>query len=85
MTQLLAADDQKHRAKEHQGHQQPCETALGVENQVDAEHQHADETADDGAEESVAAVELGLFQIAAHAKNGTDAGKGRTAIQEIID
>ena len=81
----LAQQNQRHGADEHQGHQQQRVAALRIEEQVNPEEGHAQKPADGGAEEAVSAVELGIFQIAAHAEDGADAGEGGTAVQKIVD
>ena len=60
-------------------------SALGIEDQVDAEQGHAQKAADDGAEETVSAVEPGVVHIGTHVEDGTDAGKGGIAVQKIVD
>ena len=52
---------------------------------IKSKQPHADKTAHQSAEETVAAVETALLIAAAHAKDGTDAGKGRAAVQKIVD
>ena len=81
----LAQDDEQNRADEHQRHQQQRPAPLRVKNEVHAEQRHADHAADDGAEQAVAAVELGVLHIGAQAEDGADAGKGGAAVKKEID
>lgn len=81
----LAQQNQHHSAHKYQGHQQERVPALWAEDQVDPEERHAQKPADDRTKEAVAAMELGAFQVAAHAKNGANAGEGGAAVQKIIE
>lgn len=76
----LGQQDEDDNAHEQQGHQQQPVFPVGVEDQVDAEQPHAQQAADDGAEEPVAAVELGVVHVGPHAEDGADAGEGGVAV-----
>ena len=60
-------------------------SALRMEDDVDPEGHHADETADDGAEKAVAAVDPGIGHIVSETEDGTDAGKGGIAVKGKIE
>ncbi len=76
----LTQENENDHAHEYQGYQQQGVAAVGVENQVHPEQSHAQQAADEGAEETVAAVKPGIFQVAAHAEDGADTGKGGAAV-----
>ena len=77
--------NQSDDADEQQHQQQSGVATLGMEDQVEAEQAHAQKAAEDGAEEAVAATEPGAGHVRAHAKDGTDAGEGRVAVNEEIE
>ena len=58
---------------------------VGIEDQVNPVEPDAEETADNGAEQAVSAVELGVVHIRSHAEDGADTGKGRIAVQEKVN
>ena len=76
----LSQQDEDDHAHEQEGHQQQPVLPVGVEDQIDAEQPHAQKAADDGAEETVAAVELGVVHVGPHAEDGADTGEGGVAV-----
>ena len=81
----LGQDDENDHAYEQEGHQHQVIVPLGVEDQVNAVEGDAQKAADDGAKQAVAAMELGVVHVGAHAENGADTGKGRIPAQKIVD
>ena len=82
---VLAQHNEDHHADEGQGHQEPAVAAVGKQVHIKGEEPHADKAAHQRAEEAVAAVETALLIAAAHAEDGADAGKGRAAVQKVVD
>lgn len=71
--------DQNHEDDAHKQKNQHQRMSLSVrtKDDIEPEEPHTEEAANDRAEESVSAVELGIVHIASRAENGTDAGEGR--------
>ena len=61
------------------GAKQTGQIVQKIEDQIKAKQHNTKQTTDDGAEEAVAAIEVGVLQIAAHTKNRTDTCKGGTS------
>ena len=80
----LADKNQHNNADEQQHQQQKAVSTLRIEADIQPEQQHAQHAADDGAEETVAAVQPGVAHIAAHAEDGADAGEGGVAADDKI-
>ena len=81
----LGQNDEHHDPPEEQGHQQQVVSPVRVEDQIDTVDADAQEPADHGAEQAVAAVEPGVLHVGPHAEDGADAGKGRVAAQKVVD
>ena len=79
-----AEQNQQDGAYKHQHNLKQRPPAFRVKNQVDPEQGHAQQSADYRAEKTVAAMELGHLQIAAHAEDRADAGEGRRAVKKVI-
>ena len=58
---------------------------LGIEDQINAVEKNPQKTTDDGTEQPVAPVELGVLHIGPHAEDGADTGKGGVSVQKIVD
>ena len=80
--EILAQQDEDNGCKAQQHGQRNAVSALRVEQQVDPEHHDGQQAADEGAEESVAAVFDGILHIDAHAEDDADAGESRVAADE---
>ena len=59
--------------------------ALREEDQVKAEDDDGEQAADEGAEQTVAAVFDGILHVIAQAEDDADAGKGRVAPDKAVD
>ena len=76
----LAQHDEDHGTNKGQRDQQPVVTTLGIEDQIEPEQDDADQAADNGTEEAVSAIELGVLQVAAHTEDSADTGERRTSV-----
>ena len=76
-----AGDDQQDNADKGTEVHQGVHSAFRMEDDVDAEHSHTDEAADDGSKQSVSAGEPGVTHIVPHTEDRTDAGKGGIAVE----
>ena len=81
---MLTQQDQDDNANKGQRHQKPAVAAVWKQFHINGEQPHADKSAHQRAEKTVAAVETALLIAAAHAENRADAGKSRTAVQKIV-
>ena len=78
-------DDQQNHTYKQKGQHQRVVTAIGIDLNIQTEKTHSQKAADDGAEQTVAAVEDGVLHILAGAEDGTDAGKGGVAVNQKIN
>ena len=80
----LAYENKHHDAHEKEGQECAVDAAFGIEDDIQSEQRHAEESAEQGAEETVAAMETGIGHIAAEAEDGADAGEGGIAADDEI-
>ena len=81
----LAKHDQNDRSDERQRNQPQRVFSGRLYEQIQTEKHHAQQTADQRAEQTISAVLAGVLHIRAHAENSADAGKRRTAVKKVID
>ena len=80
----LADEDKQHHAHEQEREQYGVHSAVGHDHHIQSEKSHAEEAAEQGAEETVAAVETGIGHIAAQTENRADAGEGGIAAHDKV-
>ncbi len=80
-----ADQHQKNDAHEKKKEHERLKSALGIKLDVEAEKRHADESAEDGSEQTVSAEQPGGAHVIAHSEHCADAGKGGIAVEKKVD
>jgi len=81
----LAKHDQNDRSDERQRNQPKRVFSGRLYEQVQTEKHHAQQTADQRAEQTISAVLAGILHVRTHAKNRADARERRAAVKKVID
>ena len=82
--EVLAAQNQSDNADKQKQQHQKMAFSIGIEHNIDAKQQHSDKTAQNRADETVSAVQFGIFHAVSHAENGTDTGKSGVSVNQIV-
>lgn len=81
----LRRHNEQHNTDKQKQQQQRVHAALRLEFNISAEQHHAQNAAQNRAEQTVAAIEPGIAHIFSHAEDCADAGKGGIAAERKIE